>query len=118
MTLKPHVRKWWDIANDRRGRLIAKKYNDPEGLTGEQAEELLMLQGVASAVLDFVSPARKLLEVSMTGANDVRIECPGCGCTQERCDEYRGKGAVACCPECCHSPHCPHRRNSSEGRKT
>lgn len=54
MTAVPvHVRKWWDIANDRRQRLIYNKYHATGGLTQEQAKELEMLQKVADLLISF-----------------------------------------------------------------
>lgn len=30
-------------------------------------------------------------------------KCSGCDCTKKKCEKYRGKGAVACCPDCSHT---------------
>lgn len=56
--LRPHISKWWDIANDRRQRLIFAKYRGKKRLTKEQERELEMLQKVADAILEFASPSR------------------------------------------------------------
>lgn len=47
--------RWWHLANDRRQRLIVKKHKGG-GLTKDQEEELVMLQKVAEAVIDYGSP--------------------------------------------------------------
>lgn len=57
-TLPPWIVKWWDVANDRRGRLIVKKHQGV-GLTKAQEEELVLLQQVADAIITYVSPARE-----------------------------------------------------------
>jgi len=52
-----HILKWWDVANDRRQRLINRKYNG-EGITDAQEGELKMLQGVAELIMEYASPGR------------------------------------------------------------
>jgi uncharacterized lipoprotein YddW (UPF0748 family) len=46
--------KWWELANDRRQRLIYNKYQASAYFTKEQEEELAMLQGVAGLVSSYV----------------------------------------------------------------
>lgn len=53
------VRKWWDIANDRRGNLIKKKHLGG-GLTPDQEKELTMLQSVADAIISYGAAPLKL----------------------------------------------------------
>jgi hypothetical protein len=51
MTSTPvHVRKWWDVANDRRQRLIVKKHQGG-GLTEAQENEYKMLQAIADLMI-------------------------------------------------------------------
>ena len=52
MNLAPHIRKWWDPANDRRQRLILKKYKGG-GLSDDQELELVLLQGIAEMIMEF-----------------------------------------------------------------
>lgn len=54
MTLDPHVLKWWDIANQRRGKLILKKCG--EGLSQKEMAEFVLLQGVCSMVMSYHAP--------------------------------------------------------------
>ena len=49
-----HVRKWWDIANDRRQRLIVGKYQGA-GLSRAQQNELSLLQKVAEEIMEYDS---------------------------------------------------------------
>lgn len=53
------VTRWWDVANDRRQRLILRKYKTKAGLTKDQEEELEMLQRVADAIISFRSPLKE-----------------------------------------------------------
>jgi len=55
MNLAPHIRKWWDPANDRRQRLILKKYKGG-GLSDDQELELVLLQGIAEMIMSYASP--------------------------------------------------------------
>jgi hypothetical protein len=55
MTLEPHVLKWWDVANARRGRLIQQKYKGG-GLTPRQEAEFTLLQGICSLVMSYAAP--------------------------------------------------------------
>jgi len=50
------VTKWWDVANDRRQRLIVKKHMGKRGLTKAQDAELIMLQKVAEAIMTYACP--------------------------------------------------------------
>jgi hypothetical protein len=59
--LSPWIKRWWDIANDRRQKLIVKQYKRG-GLTKKQEAELIMLQRVAEEIIDFVArPDRKVI---------------------------------------------------------
>lgn len=58
LTLKPHILKWWDIANDRRIRLILQKHQG-KGLTPQQEFEYKLLQTIAGHVADACSPPFK-----------------------------------------------------------
>lgn len=60
LELKPHIRKWWDIANDRRQRLILKKHKGG-GLTDQQQREYDLLQAIGERLVDAVSPPLKFL---------------------------------------------------------
>ena len=51
MNLPPWVSDWWSVANDRRQRLIVKKHTG--SLTKRQEEELVLLQKVAEAILEY-----------------------------------------------------------------
>lgn len=62
MTLAYHIRKWWDVANDRRQRLIVKKWQGG-GITKAQEGELAMLQEVAGAIMNYSGPLRRLPEI-------------------------------------------------------
>jgi hypothetical protein len=53
--LPSHIRKWWDVANDRRQRLIVKSHG--EGLSLEQDNELALLQKVAEEIMEYDSRA-------------------------------------------------------------
>jgi len=53
--LKPWIRRWWDVANDRRQRLILKQYR-VGGLSKEQENELKLLQGVADDIVRYTAP--------------------------------------------------------------
>lgn len=55
MALENHVAKWWDIANERRARLILKKHLKGD-LTKRQEAELMMLQGVAELFINYAAP--------------------------------------------------------------
>ena len=55
MTLEAHVSRWWDVANQRRQRLILQKHGGG-GLTKRQEAELVLLQGVADMVMSYASP--------------------------------------------------------------
>lgn len=57
MVLKSHISKWWDVANDRRQRLILAKHMG-KPMTTDQERELEMLQKVAEAMVDYASPPR------------------------------------------------------------
>jgi hypothetical protein len=56
-----HIRKWWDVANDRRQRLIVKKYQGG-GLSEAQAVELGMLQTIAELMISTYSPPPRVHE--------------------------------------------------------
>ena len=49
--MRPWIKKWWDIANDRRQRLIVEKHT--KGLSEPNAAELVMLQKVADLILEY-----------------------------------------------------------------
>lgn len=56
MSIPTHIRKtWWDAANERRGRLINKKYTGG-GLTVAQEGELEDLQAIAGLILNRYCP--------------------------------------------------------------
>lgn len=55
MGIEPHVAKWWDIANERRFRLINKKHLG-SGLTLRQEAEYHLLQGVAELFISYAAP--------------------------------------------------------------
>lgn len=56
MTLPRHVLKWWDIANDRRQKLINRNAIKG-GLTPRQKAEFKMLQNIADQVMTFAATA-------------------------------------------------------------
>ena len=57
MKLPKHIKKWWDIANVRRSRLIYKKHMGVgRKITQAQEAEFIMLQKVAEAVMEYISP--------------------------------------------------------------
>lgn len=61
--LPPWVTKWWDIANERRFRLI-KKQHEGGGLTPAQEKELRMLQSVCDAIMHFgAAPMKSFAEI-------------------------------------------------------
>jgi len=62
-TLEPWVRKWWDIANTRRFKLITKKYK--RSLTPDENREFEFLQKVADAVIGYVSAKYPLKEFKL-----------------------------------------------------
>lgn len=43
---------WWDVANERRARLILKKYKAGQGLTLAEESEYRLLQAVAEEILN------------------------------------------------------------------
>lgn len=53
MAMPVHIKKWWNIANDRRQRLINQKYRTQKGLTLDQENEYRLLQAVAEEILDY-----------------------------------------------------------------
>lgn len=55
MAIEPHVAKWWDIANERRFRLIKKEHLG-SGLTKKQEVELMLLQHVTDLFLSYAAP--------------------------------------------------------------
>lgn len=55
MTMENHIAKWWDVANERRARLIKKKHLGG-GLTKQQEAEYLLLQGISELVLNYAVP--------------------------------------------------------------
>lgn len=55
MNLPRHICKWWDLANDRRQRLILKKHMGG-GLSDDQELELVLLQGLAELIMSYASP--------------------------------------------------------------
>jgi hypothetical protein len=55
MTLEPHISRWWDLANERRQRLILKKYKGGD-LSKRQKAEFIMLQGIADVVMSYAAP--------------------------------------------------------------
>lgn len=60
-----HVRKWWDVANDRRQRLIVKKHQGGR-LSKAQAVELEMLQAVADLMISTYSPPPRPPEIQVS----------------------------------------------------
>ena len=52
--LSLQVRKWWDVANERRQRLIVRKYQGA-GLSRAQQNELFLLEKVAEEILEYDS---------------------------------------------------------------
>lgn len=50
--LEPWIRKWWDIANARRFRLIVKKHK--KSLNVDETRELELLEAVGDAILSYV----------------------------------------------------------------
>lgn len=54
MTTDVNKWPWWQAANERRAELIGKKHGD--GLTGDEATEFTILQGIAEVVVESVSP--------------------------------------------------------------
>jgi len=57
MTLPYHIRKWWDVANDRRQRLIVQKHKAGKGLSLLQENEYILLQAVAEKIIEWDSSA-------------------------------------------------------------
>lgn len=55
MTIDPNLWSWWDGANDRRQTLIVKKH-EGGGLDIREEAELLVLNGVAEAILCAITP--------------------------------------------------------------
>jgi hypothetical protein len=55
MSLEPHVSRWWDVANARRGRLIEQKYKGG-GLSPRQEAEFTLLQGICGLVMNYAAP--------------------------------------------------------------
>lgn len=51
LKMRPHIKRWWDIANDRRQRLILCGQ-----LTEQQKREFDLLQAIAELIVNAVSP--------------------------------------------------------------
>lgn len=56
MSLEPHIARWWDIANERRARLIKKKYIPGGGLDPRETAEYTLLQGVCELIMSYAAP--------------------------------------------------------------
>lgn len=54
-TLPRAIARWWNVANERRLRLIRKKHRG-SGLTEAQKKELELLQAVADAMCSYSAP--------------------------------------------------------------
>ena len=55
MAIEPHIARWWDIANERRGRLIFQKHMKG-GLSERQELEFALLQGVTELIMCYEAP--------------------------------------------------------------
>lgn len=59
--MRPWVSKWWDLANDRRQRLVVKNaraaFGEGPDLTEEEGAEFWMLQRVADLVVSYEEKA-------------------------------------------------------------
>src|SRR5262245_30280207 len=61
--LEPWIRKWWDVANARRFKLITKKYK--RSLTPDEDREYELLQAVAESIVSYIGKKNPLKEFKL-----------------------------------------------------
>ena len=99
MTLEPHISRWWNIANDRRQKLIVQKHTGKNKLTASQEREYELLQKVAEAISDYVG-----VEIMPDIAMEPVVKVCRCGrATRHKlaCDEAHGHQYPKCGVDVC-----------------